>query len=319
MGKKLIVLLMCLILVFSFAACGSSETTEPTQSTETIKNTEVNDTIIMEAPPKETEAPEAPLSESGALGDVEVSIGELEHVRDYFGDPAILIHFTFTNNSEENRNAMFSIDFTAYQNGVGLKDATILDDAIYDSSDLSKEIQPGTTIELAKAYTLSSDTAPIEVVVSESISLNNAKLGKTFEIAPGGTTVLSIAPGVENAVKIDRYAVSINSYNIAEGRNGEKVLILNMGYTNNNDIAAPFYSAIDVTTFQDGIELEKAYGLNPYIVDNSNNYVKVMPGAGVGVAEGFVLSSETSPVDIEISASFSFDDEKIATQINLAE
>ena len=30
-------------------------------------------------------------------------------------------------------SAMFSIDFTAYQNGVGLKDATILDDAVYDS------------------------------------------------------------------------------------------------------------------------------------------------------------------------------------------
>ena len=319
MGKKLIALILCLILALALAACGSSESTEPTQITETAKPTEAKDTIVLEAPPKETEEPEAPLSDSGALGDVEVTIGELEYVQDYFGDPAILIHFTFTNNSKENQSAMFSIDFTAYQNGVGLKDATILDDAVYDSQALSKEIQPGTTIELAEAYTLSSDTAPIEVIVSETFSFDGAKLAKTFEIAPGGTTVLSVAPGVENAAEIDGYAVSINSYNIAEGRHGEKVLILNMGYTNNSDAASPFYSAIDVTAFQDGIELEEAYALNPSTMDNSNNYVKVMPGVGVGVAEGFVLSSETSPVDIEIKAMFSFNDEKVTTQINIAE
>lgn len=313
MKNKMLSLLLIAALMLSLCACGSSE------STETSKTTQNRDTTILEAPPKETEAPAEPLSSSGDLGDVSVAIGELEYVQDYFEDPAILIHFTFTNNSEENQSAMFSIDFTAFQNGVGLKDATILDDAVYDSSDLSKEIQPGTTIELAKAYTLSSDTAPIEVIVSESISFDDTKLGKTFEIAPGGTTILSSAPGVENAAEIDRYAVSINSYDIAEGRHGEKVLILNMGYTNNSDISSPFYAAIDVTAFQDGVELENAYGLNASVMDDSNNYVKVMPGVGVGVAEGFVLSSETSPVDIEITATFSFDDEKIITQINPAE
>lgn len=319
MGKKLIALLLCLILVFSFAACGSSESTEPTQITEAVKNTAVDDTVVLESPPKETEAPAVTLSDSGALGDVEVAIGELEYVQDYFGDPAILIHFTFTNNSEENKSAMFSINFTAFQNGIGLKDATILDDSVYDASDLSKEIQPGTTIELAKAYTPSSETAPIEVTVSESISFDNTKLGKTFEIAPGGTTVLSSAPGLENAAEIDRYAVSINSYDIAEDRNGDKVLILNMGYTNNSSTDTPFYAAIDVAAFQDGVELEQAFITDDAIMDDSNNYVNVLPGAGLGVSKGFVLSSETAPVDIEITAMFSFDDDKITTQINPAE
>lgn len=315
MGKKLIALLLCLILVFSFAACGSSESTEP----EAVKNTAVDDTVVLEAPPKETEAPAVTLSDSGALGDVEVAIGELEYVQDYFGDPAILIHFTFTNNSEENKSAMFSINFTAFQNGIGLKDATILDDSVYDASDLSKEIQPGTTVELAKAYTPSSETAPIEVTVSESISFDNTKLGKTFEIAPGGTTVLSIAPGLENAAEIDRYAVSINSYDIAEDRNGDKVLILNMGYTNNSSTDTPFYAAIDVAAFQDGVELEQAFITDDAIMDDSNNYVNVLPGAGLGVSEGFVLSSETAPVDIEITPMFSFGDDKITTKINPAE
>ena len=319
MGKKLIALLLCLILVFSFAACGSSESTEPTQITEAVKNTAVDDTVVLEAPPKETEAPAVTLSDSGALGDVEVAIGELEYVQDYFGDPAILIHFTFTNNSEENKSAMFSINFTAFQNGIGLKDATILDDSVYDASDLSKEIQPGTTIEIAKAYTPSSETAPIEVTVSESISFDNTKLGKTFEIAPGGTTVLSIAPGLENAAEIDRYAVSINSYDIAEDRNGDKVLILNMGYTNNSSTDTPFYAAIDVAAFQDGVELEQAFITDDDIMDDSNNYVNVLPGAGLGVSEGFVLSSETAPVDIEITPMFSFGDDKITTKINPAE
>ena len=313
MKKKMLSLLLIAALMLSLCACGSSE------STETSKTTQNKNTTVLEAPPKETEAPVEPLAASGDLGDVSVAIGDLEHIKDYDGNPAILIYFTFTNNSEENQSAMISLSCKAFQNGIGLEDAFIVDENVYDSSDLMKEIQPGSTIELAKAYTLSSDTAPVEFVVSESITFNDTKLGKTYEIAPGGSTVFSAAPGLESAVEIDRYAVSINSYNIAEDYDGNKCLILNMGYTNNSSTDSPFYVAIDVAAFQNGIELEQAFITDDSVMDDSNNYLHVLPGAGLGVAKAFVLDDEAATVDIEIAPMFSFGDDKITTQINLAE
>lgn len=312
MKTKLFALLLIIALLLSSTGCSSSgsEASQPQSN---------NGNTVLEAPPKETEAAAAPLSDSGDLGDVSVSIGELEHIQDYDGNPAILIHYTFTNNSEENQSAMISLSRKAFQNGIGLKDAFIMDESIHDPSDAMKEIQPGATIELAEAYLLFSETAPVEFIVSESISFDDAKLGKTYEIAPGGLTVFSVAPGLESAVEIDRYSVSINSYNIAEDYEGKKTLILNMGYTNNSSADSPFYVAIDVAAFQNGIELEQAIITDDSVMDDSNNYLNVLPGAGLGVSRAFVLDNETATVDIEITPMFSFGDEKISTQINPAE
>lgn len=314
MKKCLRTLALTFALALSFSACSTSASSGTADNTTSPVKENVT---IVEAPSRETEVPVAPLSDSGNLGQFEVSIGDLEYVQDYSGNPAILVHFTFTNNSEENQSAAFSIDCKAFQNGIGLKDATILDDSIYNSSDLMKEIQPGTTIELSEAFELSSDTAPVEFYVSEMISFEDAKLGKTFEIAPGGVTTFCTAPGVESATEIGRYSISINSYDLAQDRDGNQVLILNMGYTNNGNTDSPFYVAIEVAAFQDGIELEEAYFVDDEIMDDSNNYLHVLPGAGLGVSDAFILTSETSPVDIEITEMFGFDDDKIATQISL--
>lgn len=308
--KRLISLALVAALFFNLSACGSSSEPAPTEN---------NNVTVLEAPPKETMPPTIPLLDSGSLHDVEVSIGDLEYIQDYFGNPAILIHFTFTNNSEENKSAMFDLSWAAFQNGIGLEDAFITEESIHNADDLSKAIQPGATIELTDAYILSSETAPVEFFISETFSFDSDQLRKTFEIAPGGVTVTSVAPGAESATAIDRYAVSINSYNIAEDHDGNPALILNMGYTNNSDNDSPFYTAIDVKAFQDGIELESAHISDDTVMDDDTNYLHVLPGAGLGVAEAFVLSSETSPVDIEITGSFSFSDEKIVTQINLSE
>jgi len=278
-----------------------------------------NDEIIIEAPPKETEAPTIPISDSGALGDYEVTIGEMEFIQDYNGNAAVLVHFTFVNNSDENQSAMYGLLCKAFQNGIGLEDALVADENIHNNADLMKEIQPGASIELTEAYLLSSDSAPVEFVVTEAFSIDNSKLGKTFEVAPGGTITLSVAPGVDSAVEIGRYSVSIISYNIAEDYKGSPALILNMGYTNNSNIDSPFYAAIDVTAFQDGIELETAHFVDDSVMDNSNNYLNVMPGAGLAVTEAFILTSDASPVEIEITETFSFNDEKITTQINITE
>ena len=139
----------------------------------------------------------------------------------------------------------------------------------------------------------------------------------TAVFLPGGFS--RVAPGVESATKLGDYAVSLNSYDIVEDYEGNPAIVLNMGYTNNSNIDSPFYAAIAVTVFQDGIELETAYIIDDSIVDSTSSMLNVMPGAGHAVTEAFVLSNDTSPVEIEIAEMFSFSDEKITTTINIAE
>lgn len=259
------------------------------------------------------------MSDSGVLDGCEVTIGEMEFIEDYDGNPAVLIHFTFTNTSEENQSAMFTLNYTAYQNGIGLESTVVADDSVHNSDDLMKEIQPGATIELTEAYLLSSDTAPVEFYVTDIMSINGTKLGKNFEVSPDGATVLSIAPGVESATELGDYLISINTYSIAEDYEGNPALVLNLGYTNNSSIDSPFYAAVEVKAFQDGVELESAHFIDDSVMDSSTSYLNVMPGAGLGVSQAFVLTSDTSPVDIEICELFSFGDEKITTQIDITE
>ena len=309
--KKLTVILVSLCLLLCLAACSSSDPVTVGGSSAPNDNI-----IVLEAPPKETTAPTVPLSDSGNLGEYEVTIGDYEFVQDYKGNPAILIHYTFTNNSEDNRNAMFSISCKAFQNGIGLHEATISDESIHDSSNSMKKIQPGTTIELTEAYILSSDTAPVEFYIEESVSFDNAKLGKTFEVSSGGTTILSTAPNADSAIELGNYSISINSYSITTDYKGVPTLVLYLGYTNNSSGDTPFYTAVEVTAFQDGIELESAFSVDEDIPEIHAAYLNVLPGVGHGVAVAFLLSSETSLVDIEIEPMFSFDEDKITTQID---
>lgn len=321
--KKFVALILTLSMLLALVACGS-ESTETTNSSgpaneyTTVVNAAPDD-IVVEAPPQETEAPSEPISDTGNLGDYEVIIGESEFIQDFNGEDAILIHFSFTNNSEENQSAMFALTYTAFQNGIGLEEAIIADDSIHDPQDLMKDIQPGTTIDLTLAYLLSNDSAPVEFFITDIVLLNDTKLGKTYEVSPDGVTELSVAPGVESATELGDYAISLNSYEIVEDYEGNPTIVLNMGYTNNSDYASPFYAAIEVTVFQDGIELESAYFIDDSIVDSTSSMLNVMPGAGHAVTEAFVLSNSTSPVEIEITEMFGFSDEKITTTINIVE
>mgnify|MGYP001047899975 FL=1 len=163
---------------------------------------------------------------------------------------------------------------------------------------------------------LSSETAPVEFEVEEIISFSDEMLGKTFEIAEGGVTELSVAPGSDTAQTIDDYAVSIISYKIGEDYQGKKAIIFDLGFTNNGDKATSFALAIDFSAFQDGVELETAILHDDDLSGSSIRDVK--PGAGIETMAAFVLTNDTSPVEIEIKPFLSFSSDEIKTEINIA-
>ena len=267
--------------------------------------------------PRATEAPAAPLEASGTLGNYAVQIHDCEFTTDYLGNPAILIDFSFTNNSEENVSATVALQYMGFQNGVQLEYAYFTDEAIYNSDDLSKDVQPGASIDLTVAYSLTSDTAPVEFEVSELFSFDNKMLGKTYVVAEGGTTVLSVAPSGTISGEINDCTVSIISYKLVKDYEGKDAILFELGFTNNNNDTYNYMSAVNFTPFQDGIELETAILMeeNDYI---GHSILSVKPGAGITVAEAFILSSSTSPVEIEISDPWGFSSKKIETTIDIS-
>ena len=106
-----------------------------------------------------------------------MTIEGAEAATDYQGDPAIIVTYTWTNNSDSDE--MFSVVLSdrCFQNGVQLDSAVISG----MSTDAFKEIKPGATQTLQKAYEL-DDSSPVTVEVTETFTFRDEILAeKTFD------------------------------------------------------------------------------------------------------------------------------------------
>ena len=118
---------------------------------------------------------------SGDLGDYHVEIKDAALVYDYEENPAIVITYAWTNNSAETTSAMMTILEKAFQDGVELDSTVIFDSSLYDSGASSKDVRPGTTIDVQCAFALTSETSTVEFELSEAFSwTNNDKVTMNF-------------------------------------------------------------------------------------------------------------------------------------------
>lgn len=118
------------------------------------------------------------------IGDYSLVIDSCRMAKDYAGEPVVIVKYIFGNVSDDNAAAFsFTFEDAAYQNGVGLNEAWMLDDsANYNMDNMTKEIKKGATIEVEVAYELNDTTTDIEVEVSELFSFDDTTLTKTFSL-----------------------------------------------------------------------------------------------------------------------------------------
>ena len=168
--KKLLVIftvILCILLVLSFASGCSSD-----------NNTQNNIT--------ETESSSASTQKednTNSLGDYSVVIDSCRLAKDYEGKDVVIIKYVFTNNADDSTSFMVAFEDTVYQNGIGLNEAYILDDsANYSSDNQMKDIKPGSTLDVEVAYVLNDTTTDIEVEVKELFSFDDKTISKTFSI-----------------------------------------------------------------------------------------------------------------------------------------
>ena len=161
--KKLTILLLALLMVFSLAAC-DMEPIDSSQGSGTIENSEQ--------------------AANTTLGDYNVEIKSCRLAEDYEGKPIVIITYGFTNNNDNATAFYLAVTDEVFQNGIGLNKCYFADDsAKYNSDNQNKEIKKGATLDVEVAYELNDTTTDLEVEVSEFISFSDKKLTKTFKIS----------------------------------------------------------------------------------------------------------------------------------------
>lgn len=167
--KKIVPILLVMVMVFGLlTGCGSSNTSTPVSSSDTNDNVVVDNTTTQKNGKQETE---------GTLGNYYVKFTGCEMVSDYEGKPALLVHYDFTNNSEETICAWAAIGIQAFQDGVQLEVEYAGDGFGLENED--KEIRPGTTISVTKSF-ITTSTSPVEIEATEFISLNDNMVVSTY-------------------------------------------------------------------------------------------------------------------------------------------
>lgn len=131
-------------------------------------------------PQQASQPADAAKDEPQAESKYAVTIDDCKVTTDYRGKPAIVVTYTFTNNSDKATAFMTAISAKCFQNGVQL-DYAVVEDA--DGQSGMNEIKPGATTTVDQSYLL-DDESDVSAECTELISLSDDILAeKTFSVA----------------------------------------------------------------------------------------------------------------------------------------
>lgn len=103
---------------------------------------------------------------------------------DYGGSQAILITYSWTNNSQETTNALSAFIERAFQDGVQLDSATILStNPQYSAGTALRDVRPGATTDVQRAYLISDSGSPVEFEVFEFLGDDETAVSMSFDPA----------------------------------------------------------------------------------------------------------------------------------------
>jgi len=116
------------------------------------------------------------VQETGKIGKYNVTVKDSVVVEND-GKKILIVTYTFTNNSDESKAFDIVITDKLFQNGVELGPVYTswgLEEH-YNPDNKSKEIRPGVSLDLQKAYELNDPTTDVEVELSEWLSFHDEK------------------------------------------------------------------------------------------------------------------------------------------------
>lgn len=158
-------LILFIVLLFSI---GASTTNEEEKQEDTVAESEQQEVAVAtkagkESEVKETESETEEPTTEFTYGKMTVKYLRHEITENEMGENVLIVYYEFTNNSNDNQAFIYSFADACFQDGVQLDDS--LFHANEQTRNADREIQPGTTIEVASAFDIgdSKDTVTLEV------------------------------------------------------------------------------------------------------------------------------------------------------------
>lgn len=118
---------------------------------------------------------------SGQLGDYYVEIKDAKIVKDYENKSAIVITYSWTNNSEKTTSAEIALMEKAFQDGIQLDTVYVGDSSKFDSDLSFKEIRPGTSLDVQCVFELPNGHSVVEFELSEFLGWSDDVVTKDFD------------------------------------------------------------------------------------------------------------------------------------------
>ena len=115
-------------------------------------------------------------------GNYSITIDGAKLANDYYGDPAVIVTYTWTNNSDEAISAFVALSCKGFQQGVQLETALMGTDSGFDPRS-TIELKPGASTTVQSAFKLNDTTSPLSVEITELLSFEDTgTVSKTFEL-----------------------------------------------------------------------------------------------------------------------------------------
>lgn len=120
---------------------------------------------------------------TGTIGDYAIEIKEATVTKDYNDKPALVVTFSFTNNSDKEISFLSAVSDKAYQDGVQLQTTIPAIGSDVNTSSQMTDLKPGAGTEVTAIYCLSNTASEVEIEVTDLLELGTDKVVKTFSIA----------------------------------------------------------------------------------------------------------------------------------------
>ncbi len=114
------------------------------------------------------------------------------------------------------------------------------------------------------------------------------------------------------------YHVEIKNAFLAKDYEGKPVIVITYSWTNNSDDTTSAMAAVSGKAFQDGVQMDIAMLFNVDGYESGSSMKEVRPGTTIDVQSAYVMTSETSTVEFEISEFLSFSDNMVTMNFDPA-
>lgn len=131
----------------------------------------------------QAEKPGTAAIQEGDLGNCHVQIRGAAAAEDYEGKQAIVVTYSWTNNSGSTASAYETLLVKAFQNGARLDSAVVIDSKKFDFSNYMREIRPGRSADVQIAFHLNSKTTAVDIEISQLGSSSGDTVVMSFDPA----------------------------------------------------------------------------------------------------------------------------------------